>query len=588
LVRDFKNIPLFFKQSFFGGKAYYRPLVMVSFALDYRLFQLNPRGYYLTNLLLHISTSILVLYLMLFIGVERRAAVFTSLLFTVHPIHVEALSNIAGRSILLSAFFLVLSLVLYLIYRRHHQKRTVIFASLLCFIAALLSKESAVVLPGIILTLEILYAVKHHPQNVRAVIPLSAYFMLMGCYLALRQTLDITNIPRWASLTETFLGVMTFVKGGVIHCRLLVWPTDLYFDRTLPYFHQLNDPQLLALVIGASLVAVLMALIFRRLSAPTQFFILWIVWGYLPVSQFVPVRAFGRQAAAAEHFAYLPSIGMLLLIVQCLLHVYHKALRGKNLDPRLKNVLGAGLILLFMSFTINEHTRARHNLTMFQTSLTHNPHNTRVRISRALTLAKLGRFSEAEEDFRRVLSDEPANQTAQIGLGKSLCDQQKYLECLDVYTRAVSLGGPTRLLLDNLELTYQLIIKQYEQQQRRSPQNPDIPYSIGVMYARQGKPQEAVDYFQQALRLNPQHPEALFNLAGILDSRGESDGSRRRAMRYYEDYLRVSLADKNISITPPVETALKRVHEYYSLHGLEQMPEFLRRVYEQQLKINHR
>ena len=119
----------------------FRPIYLASFALNWAFGQAQPFGYHLFNVLLQAAVVVL-LYLLLKMLLESSGqagtiAFVTALLFAVHPIHTEAVASIVGRSELLAVGFLLAAWLLHL-----HDREV---PALLCFLLALLSKESAVV-----------------------------------------------------------------------------------------------------------------------------------------------------------------------------------------------------------------------------------------------------------------------------------------------------------------------------------------------------------------------------------------------------------------------------------------------------------
>ena len=156
-IKSFQNTVQILGSSFFNGNAYYRPLVSLSYMLEYHFFDLNPLFYNLDNLLLHLATSISVFFIVFIIFKNCWMGFFTALLFAIHPVHWEAVSNIPGRSILLCAFFNLNAFLFFCLSRRDEAiPRLCAYGlyvlSLIFFFLALLSKESAVVLPFILLS----------------------------------------------------------------------------------------------------------------------------------------------------------------------------------------------------------------------------------------------------------------------------------------------------------------------------------------------------------------------------------------------------------------------------------------------------
>jgi len=131
---------------------YYRPLVFLSFLLDYAVGGFHPFLYHLTNVLLHAANTVL-LFLILRRLIGRSAGAIAAALFAVHPIHTESVAFVSGRSDLLCAFFLFLALLATI--RSFESagrtaRRAWTAVSALAYSGALLSKELAVVFPAVL------------------------------------------------------------------------------------------------------------------------------------------------------------------------------------------------------------------------------------------------------------------------------------------------------------------------------------------------------------------------------------------------------------------------------------------------------
>jgi len=148
LITSFQYIPKVFKDVFdFGSTGLpARPLQIISYMLDYKIWGFNPWGYHFTNIIIHIVNSLLIYILSLFFVKVRKEAFLTALLFVIHPINTNAVSYISGRADLLAGAFSFISLILFFKFLDNH-KNSVLILSLLSFIAAILSKEIALIVP---------------------------------------------------------------------------------------------------------------------------------------------------------------------------------------------------------------------------------------------------------------------------------------------------------------------------------------------------------------------------------------------------------------------------------------------------------
>ena len=112
-IRSLANVPHLFASSYWGyggAQALYRPLVLVTYALNYAVHGLSTIGYTAVNVSLHAAVSLLLFELVRRIGGSLFAAVLAGVAFAVHPVHTEAVTGISGRPELLAAFFVLLAM----------------------------------------------------------------------------------------------------------------------------------------------------------------------------------------------------------------------------------------------------------------------------------------------------------------------------------------------------------------------------------------------------------------------------------------------------------------------------------------------
>ncbi|MFQ5962249.1 MAG: hypothetical protein ACE5MG_12715, partial [Candidatus Methylomirabilales bacterium] len=211
---------------------YYRPVMNLSFYFDRILWGMNPAGFHITNVLLHILNTLLVFALASFLIGGRIIPFLAGLFFAVHPVHTESLDLIQGRSDLLCSFFFLYSLLLFIqfIHRSTEKSSPFLYAAslVMCFLS-LLTKEMAATLPLILLLYSVVF---RKPAQIRGrtISPclLSApFFVVLGIYLLLRvwilgapstpANLGSSLLPRLLLIPQAF---MTYIK-------LLLWPFSL-------------------------------------------------------------------------------------------------------------------------------------------------------------------------------------------------------------------------------------------------------------------------------------------------------------------------------------------------------------------------
>lgn len=518
-----------FTESFFGGGTYYRPLVTLSFLLDYQIAGLKPFFYYLTNLTLHLANAVLLFFIFNILLKKKYLGFAAALLFAVHPVQWEAVANIAGRSILLCAFWQLAAFLLYITYalrsRLHPRRKFYFAASLLAFSLALLSKESAVVLPLLLAGYEYWMRRRHQRRIVaaQAAARLAPFALVLAGYLLLRKFLGITNVALWPSAQSLVFGVLTFVSSVLIYLRIFLFPVDLHFDRATAYFTGLADWGAWLTLSAVVIVLWMTARYHRRWSRRAKFLLFWFAVALLPVAQLFPLPAHIGYAATADHFFYLASAGLFAFFVLACRVFFRRAIRRKTISRAAARFLWAGLFVYFLLITVGQNLHAVHELSMFEKSLSYDPRNTRVRMCYGLALAKVGLYARAEEEFRRVLAAEPWDVRARIGLAKSLCDQGRCLEAVFEYEAIPDAGSMRELLDENLKFTYDAVIRQYQQRLAGEGRNSRLRYSLGVMYAKTGRSREAEREYRQALRFDPRSRPTLYNLGSLLESGVQPD-----------------------------------------------------------------
>lgn len=548
-LRSLSSLGTIFTECFFGGDAYYRPLVTLSFLFDYQIAGLNPLFYYLSNVVVHLANGIL-LFLIFNILLKKKSLSFiTALLFIIHPIQWEAVANIAGRSILLCAFWQFVSFWLYLkfaLQSRLNPHRKFYFAgSLLAFVLALLSKESAVVTPFLLAGYE--YWLRRRAKgkilSVQSLVRLAPFVGILGGYFLLRKLLGITSVSFWPSLELLALGVLTFLSSMLIYLRVFIFPIDLYFDRATMYYTNFADWGLWLTLAAIVIFSWVTGRYHARWSRRIKFMLFWFVVSLLPVSQLVPLPAHIGYAATADHFYYVPSAGLLAFFVLMGYGLIQRGWRNKSISRRFPVGLVGGVAVYFMLITIGQNLHAVYELSMFEKSLSYNPANTRVRISYGLALAKVGLFAEAEQQFREVLFAEPWDARARIGFAKSLCDQGKCLDAIFEYETITDAGNMQELLEQNLKYTYDVVIGQYQNRLKEDPENAQLYYSLGVVYAKSGREREAARAYHQALRFEPHSRFALYNLGALLESGVES----QKAAGYFKKVITLARRPDQLS-----------------------------------------
>ncbi len=287
--------------------AFYRPLQMLTYAFVYRVAGLSEPAFHALNVALHCANACLVLTLGRRMGFNVWASFFAALIWAVHPIHVEAVAYISATADTLYAFFCFLGVIVLL---PDFSRRKVAFA-LLFFVLALLSKETALVFP--LLVMACAYATNERRLDLKTYVFTWPFWAVAGLYVLARfafadfEGLSL-RVQEDVYAQSIFCRIWTFLATLPSYVKLLVWPDILHPQRDFPVF---ETPWSLQVLAGAALVAFAAAQLFwgrGRRGSPLGWGLVW----FFAADLFHSGILIPANGLLMEHWMYLPSAGLFL------------------------------------------------------------------------------------------------------------------------------------------------------------------------------------------------------------------------------------------------------------------------------------
>ncbi|RME00816.1 MAG: tetratricopeptide repeat protein [Deltaproteobacteria bacterium] len=493
-----------------------RPMRLLTLRLDAWLWGRNPAGYHLTNLLLHLTASLLLLRLVQVLVGNLRVATVCALIFAVHPVQTEAVAVVSNRKEMLVALFVFLSL---LAYHRGTMGRwwgypIALVASLLAF----LSKETAIVLPVILL----LYHVTLCPVGVSRAIRRAAFFLVpLGLVVAfgivrhlLHARVGYARLPdgetmRYAWFLYSIPRVVTHDLGKVLYPARLCADIPFDPDRTFWSLRVLLHASLATVPLGV--VLPVFARVSRRIGLSDRrvqgirFAVLWFYLWLLPVLNLIPGACF-----VAERYLYLPLAGFALLAAL----LFDLAFQGVTGEKHRERLLVGVLLLLLGGYTLRSHLRNRE-------------------------------WASDEEIWFTTLRQNPHSRPAHVNLGNIAARKGNFKGALEHYEAAWKAGEESADLFFNMGHVYRLMGNTYMAQQaflrvlRLAPDDVEARYMLGMMQAAQRNLPGAAATFRKLLERSPHHGGALRQLGRILRALGRPD----EAIDPLERYLRLFPSD---------------------------------------------
>ncbi len=281
----------------------YIPLTILSFAIEHHFFGFQPFVYHWDNLLLHMFVAGVLFSLGRRMGLSAPAAGAGSLLFALHPMHVESVAWVTERKDVLYAFFYMLALYQYWRYLQTGAGRAFVF-SVVCGFLSILAKPMALSLPLVLCLLDFFYGRKLSGRRIIEKLIHAAYIVPVAWITAALYQCHLMG--NWAE------AALTAVWSFVFYLRKFIYPVDLSPLYAVPSSVTLENPEILfSLILFAVYVVCLV-----RYRRDRWFFF---ANGFFIASIFFLVRlqtSWGVHVVA-DRFMYLPSAGFCLFFGLC-------------------------------------------------------------------------------------------------------------------------------------------------------------------------------------------------------------------------------------------------------------------------------
>jgi hypothetical protein len=439
--------------------AWWMPLVWISFALDYSLWQGSPAGYHLTNILLHAANTMLVAVIAdrilrrVFprgesaLPLHLLTVFLTALFFGIHPVQVESVAWICERKNVLSTFFSLSSIVFYLKYvvtrEDSGSQRSSIPTYLLTFgflLLALVSKPLAVMIPTLFLVVDWYpYGRIRKGELARVLLEKIPFFVVAGAVAA--GTVLLASGDRILVPLELFPLADRFTLSGYAlfeYCRLLLFPSNMVVLALVPATLPLSYMMKATAVYAGTILS--LSLIRRMPWLPAVWFSFLLM--HLPSLHFF----LNGACSVSSHFLYIPSIFIFLAAGGVFYNVCSKLATAQ------RRHLLAGIILLVLALAVVAIGVTRHTLAAWKDSgtfwtrmITYEPVGRFYYYRGAYYLDK-GDFVAAAADFHETIriayqSGHPEVYTLHAFYGEALRRGGRHAEAVREFSTAIS-GAP--------------------------------------------------------------------------------------------------------------------------------------------------
>jgi tetratricopeptide (TPR) repeat protein len=529
------------------------PLSWISLGLDYALGRLHPWVYHLHSLVLHGLNTLLVFFLSLrLLGLAGKngegpqappqawalsGAFLASLLFGLHPLHVESTAWANEQRDLLCGFFYLLSLWFYLARKTQPGKKGWAFwGALVCFAFSLMSKPMAVSLPFVLLLLDLWPLQRVRAGNITRLFGEKIPFFLLSLVVIVTAPLAQAENKFMEMNNVLPLGyrVMNAFHSLMFYLWKMILPLGLHpfypFDRACRAFTPENLVSIL-LVFAVSAACFLGRKRRPWLGAAWAYYVLTL----LPVLGLVQT---GNQAAA-DRFTYLPSLAPFLLAGAGLSFFVFR-----NKSAVLASGLALGAVLGFLTF---RQLAVWHDDISFFGNITRfcpeDPARFHTFLDQAYRAA--GRYNDALAESEKAESLTPEDPAAHFNMGSNLLNLNRNGEAIAEFQRALQSNPRDPYSHLNLAIAYQNMgmakegLAELEKAVEADPRCFSAYRDLGVYYQNQHQWEKSEGAFKSALALKPDNMECMVELA---DTYG-TGGKYREAFAYYGQGLQLQPND---------------------------------------------
>lgn len=536
-VMSFDDLGEVFAGDFFSHSqiplpyGYYRPLTTLSYVLDWALWDDSPFGFHLTNVLLHGAASILVLLILLRLGLGDGPALAAACLFAVHPIHTENVSWIAGRTDILAFVLTAAALMVYLVAFNDREDRLPpakrktsgkektrdrvpskpslrplpLAVALALFVAALLAKEMAAVLPVWVFLIAFLHHNSGWRRALERTLPFAVVLVAYGVVRFL-----IVDVPAPAQPASISLG-MTLISIPFTIVRYLWWmllPLDLNAYVQNPYVSSIAEPRFWA---GVLALVALTAGVLRLGKQRPQVALFGAMLGvsFLPILNIVRVASPEDMGnTMAERFCYFPSFPFVAMLVVAVPLLFPRI--GRRARPVLATTTVILLLVVAAAVTWNRTRDWQDDVSLFTDTVAHAPQAALPWAQLVLAHVRNGRPTEARRALDEAIRFGPKEPTVIMMQTTLLVMEGKVRQAIPLQERLAHASGPGQpIALNNLAFLYrtdgriekarQILEELIEDGKAHS----DVWYNLAEVEVQEKNWERSLRFFERARQLKP-------------------------------------------------------------------------------------
>lgn len=486
IIRSFscENVKSVFTSFFFVN---YQPLTILSYSLDYHFYRLNPFGYHLTNLILHLLNCLLVFWLIFVFSYSLPISFITAILFAVHPLRVESVAWISERKDVLYSFFYLGAMISYCYYLLKGRASKYYYLSLSLFILSISAKVVAASLSLALFLIDYIMDRKRDKDRFTDKIP----FFILSFIFGVAAIFAVKGVDKIV-FQKNFLD--RFMSAGY---AVIFYLKKIFIPINLSCLYPLPEKTATFPIFFLVTVILVMALFFltRRFRVIVFCGMLYLIT-LLPIMQFIPI---GGYTIVSDRYTYIPSIWIFYAASEFFVWLYKKNIKYDQARRIFLVIILIGIIIILAVLTWKRCGMWKDDVSLWSDPIRKHHDSTMAYRNRGYAYFNKGEYDKAAGDFNKALEIDPNSKFDYNGRGAALGKIGKTDDAISDFNKAIKID-------QNYSEAY---------------------YNKGIAYMQKDDLVRAISDFDRAIKIDPDNTGARFKRAVAYLIKKEYDKSWR-------------------------------------------------------------
>jgi len=508
-IRSWQYLPNYFTENLTAGAGitnnYWRPLLLLSYSIDYKIGGLNVFCFHLQNILWHILASISLLFLARKLSMGMLASFLTALFFLIHPLQTEAVAYVSGRADPMHAALMFLSFIFF-IKTVNSFHRSFYALSLAFFILALLTKERSVILIPILISFLFLmrkenaYFFKKYILTVPFII-IGGIFSIIRIFILHFASYFVPDIGHNILTLDIYHKIIIYIKTIVIYTKLIVYPSDLHMMRTIECSSVVTDMYVLS---GLAILVWIGWISFKffKYNPGLVFGITWAVIAITPTIYTLTIQGY-----VYEHWLY-PVLPGVFIAIFSWLDKLTVLIKNKFFVKIVYGIIIIVVIILSIK-TIDRNNDWKNPVTFYEKNIKAGSEASIMYVNLGVAYANEFKYEQAVDMYEKAIDKNDKIVQPRYNLGNVYRLMNLEEQALDEYKKAIEIDPlffsayKNSVVIYINQNQYDRAISMIENYIQISPFDLKALQSMAIIYYQKGDKVEAKKYIHKILKIEP-------------------------------------------------------------------------------------